>query len=208
MFPITYVVGKIFDEVISKAADDAGVTNAVVGIVGFVMTSFWGALALATLFIIIGSVATLYIEDFLKKKKQNVPKKLESAILVSANGEHEPHMYRPHHVMYNIKKWHITNPICRTFFIEFEDSMNDYVIEVFSNSDELKWCEWDSTNRYLFVNFEVLPAHSWFLLTVTDGTATSRRRQGLQEVKSSKATDYELAVALLENLTGEEVGNE
>jgi len=158
-----------------------------------------------------GAVIALWIENWaeslIEKRRlsKSAPKKLEAGIFVYTENEHDPNEYSIHPTLYNIRKAHITNPSCRTFFIEFQDPLKECVIEVFAKDDEIKWCEWDSTERYLFINFETLPHNSWFVVLVSDGSVTTKRRQGMQEIKSSIAVDYQIAIEYLEDLTGSDI---
>jgi len=96
LLPIGAIVGIVFEDAISEAADDAGVTDAVASVIGFVMTSLWGAFALALFFIIFGSVATLYIEDWIKQYNRQPGKKKEAMLFAYADDKHDPHMYNLH----------------------------------------------------------------------------------------------------------------
>ena len=195
-FPVTSVIGIIFQDAISTAAKDKGVTEAVSSLIGFVMTSLWGVLAIAALFVLTGVVSTLYVEDWiaswLKKKCQK-----SAVLLVGADDELDVHMYERKGNARNVKHLHITNPACRTLFVEFVDELKNCTVKIFSENGEIRWSEWDSTDRYVFIHFESLPPNSWFLISFDDERNTSVRRQNLQEVQKSIPMKREIAMMML-----------
>ena len=201
--PISVGVGVIYQDAISQAAKDSGITGGFVKMLGALASSYWGLGFLAISIMILGAIFCL-LGISLWERLTSKEKMVEAAIMIVADNANEPHEYRGvSGTTFNVKRHHITNPACQTFFVEYIDPIKSPVVQIYSES-EIEWCEWDFTERYLFLHFSKLPPNSYFIVLIMEEERTSLRRQGSQVPTRSIELKREFALEFLEEYQGSE----